>query len=168
VDLAQHDILQGVGPGSETSEPHVWADYERLVSVARNDLESLEYNIYHSTVTEIKKRLNVMIVPALIESQTLPGFVTQETSGRLLNRFITQPEKVPLYGMEELLELMNKVMKAMKSYHIHDDVISQVFISDLLKLIGVNSFNDMLMRRNFCSWKRGMLIETIMYALRFY
>jgi energy-converting hydrogenase A subunit M len=50
---------------------------------------------------------------------------------------------------------LSKVNKAMKSFHLEEDIIAQVFINELLKLIGVNSFNDMLMRRNFASWKRG-------------
>jgi len=33
--------------------------------------------------------------------------------------------------------------------------VMQQVITELLKLIGVTSFNDLLMRRNFSSWKRG-------------
>jgi myosin-5 len=50
--------------------------------------------------------------------------------------------------------VLNKVYKALKSYYLEESVVQQV-INELLKLIGVTSFNDMLMRRNFCSWKRG-------------
>jgi len=35
----------------------------------------------------------------------------------------------------------------------------QQVITELLKLIGVTSFNDLLMRRNFSSWKRAMQIQ---------
>lgn len=147
---------EGIGPGAEgLGKDFEWSDYERLVSIARNDLDSLEYNIYHTTVTEIKKRLNKMIVPALVESQTLPGFITAENPGRLLNRLIGPTEKAPTFTMEDLIGLLSQVMKAMKSFHLEDEIIAQVFINELLKIIGVNSFNDVLMRRNFASWKRG-------------
>ena len=43
----------------------------------------------------------------------------------------------------------------MKSYYVELTVIQQV-VTELLKLIGVTSFNDLLMRRSFCSWKRGL------------
>jgi len=49
---------------------------------------------------------------------------------------------------------MNKVWKSLKSYYMEDSVVQQV-VTELLKLIGVTSFNDLLMRRNFSSWKRG-------------
>jgi myosin-5 len=96
-----------------------------------------------------------MVVPALIENQALPGFVTQEASGRLLGRLIGQTDKAPSYTMDDVINLLTKVHKAMKSYHLEEGVIGQVFINELVKLLGVNSFNDMLMRRNFASWKRG-------------
>lgn len=57
--------------------------------------------------------------------------------------------------MDDVLELLNKVYKALKSYHLEESVHQQVIINELLKMIGVTSFNEMLMRRNFCSWKRG-------------
>ena len=56
--------------------------------------------------------------------------------------------------MDDVLNLLNKVWKCLKSYYMEVSVIQQVF-TELLKLIGVTSFNDLLMRRNFCSWKRG-------------
>jgi myosin-5 len=156
VTLAQSDMLDGTGPGAEgLGKKFEWSQYERLVTIAKNDLDSLEYNLYHTTVTEVKKVLWKMIIPALIENQALPGFVTQEASGRLLGRLIGQTDHGPKYNMDDIINVLSKVNKAMKSFHIEEEVISQVFINELLKLIGSNSFNDMLMRRNFASWKRG-------------
>jgi myosin-5 len=42
----------------------------------------------------------------------------------------------------------------MKSYYVEPYVVEQV-LTELLKLIGVTTFNDLVMRRNFNSWKRG-------------
>ena len=58
--------------------------------------------------------------------------------------------------MDDILNLLNKVWKSLKSYYMEDSVMQQA-ITELLKLIGVTSFNDLLMRRNFSSWKRGAL-----------
>lgn len=102
---------------------------------------------------EAKKKLHKMIVPALIESQSLPGFVTTEGSGRLFNRLLAG-NTTPAHTMDEVLNLLNRVWKCMQSYYVEHTVIQQV-VTELLKLIGVTSFNDLLMRRNFCSWKRG-------------
>lgn len=158
--VAESDMLQGIGPGEENAvQPFEWADYERLVSVVKHDLDSLEYNIYHTWMLETKKRLSKMVIPALIESQSLPGFTTTDGGGRLFNRLLNSNTQ-PAFSMDEILNLLNKVWRSLKSYYMEDTVVQQV-ITELLKLIGVTSFNDLLMRRNFSSWKRGESLECL-------
>jgi myosin V len=152
--VAESDMLQGIGPGEESAgRPFDWGDYERLVSVVKHDLDSLEYNIYHTWMLETKKRLSKMVIPALIESQSLPGFTTSDGGGRLFNRLLNANSQ-PAHSMDDILNLLNKVWKSLKSYYMEESVVQQV-VTELLKLIGVTSFNDLLMRRNFSSWKRG-------------
>lgn len=150
-------MLQGIGPGEENAvRPFEWEDYERLVSVVKHDLDSLEYNIYHTWMSETKKRLSKMVIPALIESQSLPGFTTSDGGGRFFNRLMNSNTQ-PAFSMDDILNLLNKVWRSLKSYYMEESVVHQV-ITELLKLIGVTSFNDLLMRRNFSSWKRGMCL----------
>ncbi|EPS37177.1 hypothetical protein H072_9168 [Dactylellina haptotyla CBS 200.50] len=131
-------------------------EYDRLLEVVKHDLESLEFNIYHTWMKILKKRLYKMIVPAIIESQSLPGFVTNE-GNRFLNK-VFQTSSTPAFSMDDLLSLMNKVYKAMKTYYLEDTIVAQA-MTELLKLIGVTAFNDLLLRRNFLSWKRGLQIN---------
>lgn len=155
VCVAEQDVLQGIGPGNDEGigRPFEWENYERLVQVVKHDLDSLEYNIYHTWIQETKRKLGKMVVPALIESQSLPGFITNEGGGRLFSRLV-QGSSGPAFSMDDILNILNKIWKALKGYHIELSVIQQV-VADLLKLIGVNAFNDLLMRRSFSSWKRG-------------
>ncbi|KAF7359510.1 Myosin 5 [Mycena sanguinolenta] len=156
--VAESDMLQGIGPGEENAvRSFDWNDYERLVSVVKHDLDSLEYNIYHTWMLETKKKLSKMVIPALIESQSLPGFTTSDGGGRLFNRLLNA-NTAPAYSMDDILNMLNKVWKSLKSYYMEESVVQQV-ITELLKLIGVTSFNDLLMRRNFSSWKRAMQIQ---------
>jgi myosin-5 len=156
--VAESDMLQGIGPGEENAVREFdWNDYERLVTVVKHDLGSLEYNIYHTWMLETKKRLAKMVVPALIESQSLPGFTTSDGGGRLFNRLLNTNSQ-PAYSMDDILNLLNIVWKSLKSYYMEESVMQQV-MAELLKLIGVTSFNDLLMRRNFSSWKRGVSLS---------
>ncbi|BGP06402.1 Myosin type-2 heavy chain 1 [Rhodotorula toruloides] len=158
VCIAESDILQGIGPGGDgIGRDYEWDDYERLVTIVKHDLDSLEYNIYHTWMQETKKRLHKMVIPALIESQSLPGFVTSDSGGRLFNRLVGG-NQAPAFSMDDILNLLNKVWKSLKSYYVEVTVVQQA-ITELLKLIGVTSFNDLLMRRNFSSWKRAMQIQ---------
>ncbi|CAI6333349.1 unnamed protein product [Periconia digitata] len=131
-------------------------EYDRLLEIVKHDLESLEFNIYHTWMKVLKKKLHKMIIPAIIESQSLPGFVTNE-SNRFLGKLL-QGNNTPAYSMDNLLSLLNNVYKAMKAYYLEDTIIAQL-ITELLRLVGVTAFNDLLMRRNFLSWKRGLQIN---------
>ncbi|KAL1998359.1 hypothetical protein VTN02DRAFT_6349 [Thermoascus thermophilus] len=131
-------------------------EYDRLLEIVKHDLESLEFNIYHTWMKVLKKKLYKMIVPAIIESQSLPGFVTSETN-RFLGKLLPS-NNTPAYSMDNLLSLLNNVFKAMKAYYLEDSIITQT-VTELLRLVGVTAFNDLLMRRNFLSWKRGLQIN---------
>ena len=131
-------------------------EYDRLLEIVKHDLESLEFNIYHTWMKILKKRLHKMIIPAIIESQSLPGFVTNE-SNRFLGKLL-QSNSTPAYSMDNLLSLLNSVFRAMKAYYLEDSIITQT-VTELLRLVGVTAFNDLLMRRNFLSWKRGLQIN---------
>lgn len=131
-------------------------EYDRLLEIVKHDLESLEFNIYHTWMKVLKKKLQKMIIPAIIESQSLPGFITNE-SNRFLGKLL-QSNSTPAYSMDNLLSLLNSVFRAMKAYYLEDSIITQT-ITELLHLVGVTAFNDLLMRRNFLSWKRGLQIN---------
>jgi myosin-5 len=131
-------------------------EYDRLLEIVKHDLESLEFNIYHTWMKVLKKKLYKMIVPAIIESQSLPGFVTSETN-RFLGKLLPSNNN-PAYSMDNLLSLLNGVYKAMKAFYLEDTIVTQT-VTELLRLVGVTAFNDLLMRRNFLSWKRGLQIN---------
>lgn len=163
VCVAEDDARQGIGPLGDTDldlrgRELNWEKYEHLVGMLKHDLDSLEYNIYHTWMLEVKKILQKMIVPALIESQSLPGFVVSEGQGRMFSRLIGGTANQPTASMDDILNLLNKVWKCLKSYYMEESVMQQV-VTELLKLIGQIAFNDLIMRRNFCSWKRAMQIQ---------
>lgn len=174
-EVMQHDGEEAVNPGAfwlsnvhemlsfvflaedwyETQKTDNY-EYDRLLEIVKHDLESLEFNIYHTWMKVLKKKLQKMIIPAIIESQSLPGFITNE-SNRFLGKLL-QSNSAPAYSMDNLLSLLNSVFRAMKAYYLEDSIITQT-VTELLRLVGVTAFNDLLMRRNFLSWKRGLQIN---------
>ncbi|KAF2868406.1 P-loop containing nucleoside triphosphate hydrolase protein [Massariosphaeria phaeospora] len=131
-------------------------EYDRLLEIVKHDLENLEFNIYHTWMKVLKKKLYKMIIPAIIESQSLPGFVTNENN-RFLGKLL-QSNSAPAFSMDNLLSLLNNVYRAMKAYYLEDAILTQT-VTEMLRLVGVTAFNDLLMRRNFLSWKRGLQIN---------
>ncbi|KTW28883.1 hypothetical protein T552_01512 [Pneumocystis carinii B80] len=153
ISIAENDILYRITIEMTDTE---WEEYNRLISLIKHDLENLEFNIYHTWMKEVKKRLHKMIVPAIIESQSLPGFIT--TDGNKFFNKLLQGTNNPQFTMDDLLSLFNRVYRATKSYYLEHSIHKQA-INELLKLVGVTAFNDLLMRRNFLSWKRGLQIH---------
>jgi myosin-5 len=132
-----------------------WHDFEKLVSTMKFELQCLEDNIYHHWLCELKKKLNKMAIPAVIENQSLPGFIASDST-RFFGKILSSNQ--PAFSMDDLLNFLNRIYRTMKSYYVEGFVIEQA-LTELLRLIGVTTFNDLVMRRNFNSWKRAMQIQ---------
>ncbi|KAI9335806.1 P-loop containing nucleoside triphosphate hydrolase protein [Pilaira anomala] len=133
-----------------------WHDFEKLVSTMKFELQCLQDNIYHHWLSELKKKLNKMAIPAVIENQSLPGFIASDST-RFFGKILSSNNQ-PAFSMDDLLNFLNRIYRTMKSYYVEPYVVEQV-LTELLKLIGITTFNDLVMRRNFNSWKRAMQIQ---------
>lgn len=135
-----------------------WREFEKLLQNIKYELQCLEDNIYHTWMKEIKKKYSKMVIAAVIESQSLPGFITND-SGRFFNKLLLGSTG-PAYSMDDLLNFLNKVYRTMNCYFMEQSIVNQV-LTEILKMTGVMAFNDLLMRKNFSSWKRGKRIHLI-------
>lgn len=131
------------------SEP---SEIDRSLEKIRNDLDYLLIEIYHGWIKELKKRLTNMIVPAVIENQSLPGYICKQ-SGGLWGKW-GKTAGASQFTIEQLLNFLSKLAKTMRCYYMEDTMTRQI-LTELLRVIGVSSFNHILMRKNFCTWKRG-------------
>ncbi|TPX34536.1 hypothetical protein SmJEL517_g02892 [Synchytrium microbalum] len=132
------------------------SETERALDRARHDLEYLLIEIYHGWVKELKKRLNNMIVPAVIENQSLPGYICKQNGG-IFARLGYSPATAT-FSIEQLLNFLSKLSKTMRSYYMEDTMARQL-LTELVRVIGVSGFNHILVRKNFLTWKRGVQIQ---------
>jgi len=138
-------------------DPHSNAENSNsyiIMEKISNDIELLIVEIYFTWLKELKKELNVMIVPAVIESQCLKEYIIRNDG--IWNRI--KGNTTPQYTIEQLLSYLSKISKLLKLYYMEESIATQI-LSHLVKLIGINSFNHLIMRKNFCSWKRGVQIQ---------
>lgn len=126
----------------------------KLIADAREDFESLSYNIFNIWIKKMMTILEEMIVPAIVLAQSLPGFAVPDASPLLSKMFQNEPK----FQMDDVLTFFNNVYWSMKSYYFENSVISNV-IRELLKFVNAYCFNDLIMRRNFLSWKRGLQLN---------
>ncbi|KAK6465204.1 P-loop containing nucleoside triphosphate hydrolase protein [Scheffersomyces coipomensis] len=153
VSYAQQTIIANDTLSHEMSEEE-FEEYLKLVAVVKEDFESLSYNIYNMWMKKIEKELEKKAVSGLILSQSLPGFMAPENSPFLAKVFSPGIQ----YKMDDILSFFNSVYWSMKSYFIEQEVMNEVII-ELLKFVDALCFNDLIMRRNFLSWKRGLQLN---------
>lgn len=153
VSYAQQTILANDTLSNDMSEEE-FDEYLKLVAVVKEDFESLSYNIYNMWMKKLEKGLEKRAVPAVVLSQSLPGFMAPETSPFLAKVFSPGVH----YNMDDILSFFNSVYWSMKLYFIEQSVINEVIV-ELLRFVNALCFNDLLMRRNFLSWKRGLQLN---------
>lgn len=153
VSYAQQTIIANDTLSHEMSEEE-FEEYLKLVAVVKEDFESLSYNIYNMWMKKMEKDLERKAVSAVVLSQSLPGFMAPEASPFLAKVFLQGVQ----YKMDDILSFFNSVYWSMKSYFIEHEVMNEVII-ELLRFVDALCFNDLIMRRNFLSWKRGLQLN---------
>ena len=153
VSYAQQTIISNDTLSHEMSEAE-FDEYLKLVAVVKEDFESLSYNIYNMWMKKMEKDLEKKAVSAVVLSQSLPGFMAPENSPFLSKVFSPGIQ----YKMDDILSFFNAVYWSMKSYFIEQEVMTEVII-ELLRFVDALCFNDLIMRRNFLSWKRGLQLN---------
>lgn len=129
-------------------------DPQQAAFEAVKTLNTLLVEIMTLWLKDLQKRLGKMVVSGIIENQSLPGFFSKDAG--FFNKIINQTQKS--IDIDTVLNFFTLLYNTMKYYHIDTDIIDQV-VEFLLNTIGVAAFNHIIMRKNFCSWKRGMQIQ---------
>ena len=129
------------------------AEIRRIVGEVKNDLRALAAKIYTNWLNILIGRMSKLVIPAVLESQTLPGFVCDlQSSGSFFSKMMGNDTSD--ITIDAILNFLSKLWKIMKFYYL-DDEVSRNIVLELLDNIGMEAFNQLLFRRNFCSWKRG-------------
>lgn len=153
VSYAENTIVENEAISNDMGAEE-YGEYLKLVEVVKEDFESLSYNIYNMWMKKMRKDLEKKVISAVVLSQALPGFMTTESAPFLSKVFSGSTQ----YKMDDIISFFNTVYWSMKTYAIEPEVVNEVII-ELLKYIDGSCFNDLIMRRNFLSWKRGLQLN---------
>jgi len=133
----------------------IYTNGQDVLNKISNDLEYLLVELYHGWMKELKKRISNMAVPAIIENQSLPNFYCNK-SGGLWNKIKSAPQTS--YTIDQLLTFLSKISLVLRCYFMEESIARQI-LCELMRILGVTAFNHLIMRKNFCTWKRGMQIQ---------
>ncbi|KAJ3137896.1 Myosin type-2 heavy chain 1 [Physocladia obscura] len=122
----------------------------------QNDLGDIMSDIYEGWTKALRRRLTGMVVPAVVENQSLPAYFSKQ-SGSAYSK-VGKTAGGTHFKIEQLLNFLNKISKTLRTYYMPDQISSQI-LSELVRVIGVSAFNNLLVRKGFCTWKRGMQLQ---------
>ncbi|KAI8318560.1 hypothetical protein GQ54DRAFT_266754 [Martensiomyces pterosporus] len=138
------------------SSTYEYAESERAMNDGMQYLETLLSDIYFGWIKDLQKRFGKLIIPGVVESEALPGFTASDSG--FFNRLMGTGSRESTVKIENVLSFFNHIWRTMEFYYVDQAIMRQI-MSELLCNIGVTAFNNIIMRRNFCSWKRGMQIQ---------
>ncbi|XP_075759374.1 unconventional myosin-Vb-like isoform X2 [Pelodiscus sinensis] len=115
-------------------------------------LGDLAIHIYQQLVRAAQKRLKPVIVAAMLESETIQGLSSARPPG---NR---KQAAAPAYTLDSLLQQLGSVHEALRQHQLEPAVVSQAFRQLLFTVSGV-ALNYLLLRRDACSWSRGVQLR---------
>ncbi|KAF7668363.1 hypothetical protein LDENG_00016100 [Lucifuga dentata] len=124
-------------------------------------LSDLCIQAYQQLLSIAEKRLQNIIVPAMLESETIPGLSGSGVKlGGSRKRAGSDPRPVggDVPTMASVLRELGAVHSALTCQALPVMLMEQAF-HQLTYLISACAFNSLLLRKDMCSWSRGMQIR---------
>ncbi len=120
---------------------------DQPLQIVKNNLKVVLKN-YRTSVMTLKEKIIEIMVSAVIESQSLPNFITSERNSHHIK--LHRLKNNPAFNINNLLGLLNSLFNTIKANYVEDSIIRRT-IKKLLRLIRISAFSDLLNRRNFLS-----------------
>ncbi|KAJ3102488.1 Myosin type-2 heavy chain 1 [Phlyctochytrium bullatum] len=124
----------------------------------RGDLDSLMTQLMSGYMEDTKRHVASMSVGAILDTQDLAN-MKSETTTSFWSLFQTNVTGTGTAGtlttLKEYLSGLNDIMEAYFVTSDHRDHI----LNELVRVVGVTSFNGLLKKRNFTNYKRGSQIQ---------
>ncbi|XP_041791311.1 unconventional myosin-Vb [Chelmon rostratus] len=124
-------------------------------------LSDLCIQAYQQLISITEKRLQNMIVPAMLESETIPGLTGSAVKlGTSRKRAGSDPRGVggDAPTMASVLRELGGLHAALSRQALPPTHMGQAF-HQLTYLISASALNNLLLRKDMCCWSRGMQIR---------
>ncbi|XP_072528419.1 unconventional myosin-Vc [Salminus brasiliensis] len=131
------------------------------LSEHRQILSDLAIRIYHQFINIMEDALFPMIVPAMLEHESLQGISSMKPTGfrKRSNSFLEDGRSEgQAFSISSILQLMNAFHSTMALQGMELQLQGKA-IRQLFYLIGATSLNSILLRKDLCSCRKGMQIR---------
>ncbi|KAL1915213.1 uncharacterized protein VTP21DRAFT_7489 [Calcarisporiella thermophila] len=126
-----------------------------MFPAAKRELRRLVTRVYSILVIALKRWLQPYVIPAVVESQSFIHIDKGRSTGAITNSSNTKSSQAT---MDDFLESLEWMWQMIRKFFL--DAVARQLCDEILGLVGVCTFNDVIKREGFCSWKRAMQIQT--------
>uniref|UniRef100_A0A673W767 Myosin VC n=1 Tax=Salmo trutta TaxID=8032 RepID=A0A673W767_SALTR len=127
------------------------------LSEHRQIFSDLAIRIYHQFISVMEKALVPMIVPGMLEHESLQGISSMKPTGfRKRSNSIYEDQEV--YTISSLLQQLNLYHITMSQHGMEEGLVRQA-VKQTFFLVGAATLNNILLRKDMCSCRKGMQIR---------
>ncbi|XP_063305130.1 unconventional myosin-Va isoform X3 [Pelobates fuscus] len=122
----------------------------------RQVLSDLAIQIYQQLVRVLENILQPMIVSGMLEHETIQGVSGVKPTG--LRKRTSSIADEGTYTLDSIMRQLNTFHSIMCQHGMDPELIKQV-IKQMFYIIGAVTLNNLLLRKDMCSWSKGMQIR---------
>ncbi|XP_044139382.1 LOW QUALITY PROTEIN: unconventional myosin-Vb, partial [Bufo gargarizans] len=124
----------------------------------RQVLSDLSIQIYQQLIKIAEGILQPMIVSAMLENESIQGLSGVKPTGYRKRSSSMVDGGDNSYSLEAVIRQLNLFNSIMCEHGLDPEIIQQVF-KQLLYMINAVSLNNLLLRKDVCSWSTGMQLR---------
>ncbi|MBN3292049.1 MYO5C protein, partial [Polypterus senegalus] len=127
------------------------------ISEYRQILSDLAIRIYQQFIKVMEKNLQPIIVPGMLEYESLQGISSMKPTG-FRKRSSSIYEDAEVLTINSILQQLSHFHSAMCQHGMDPELIKQS-VKQLFFLIGADTLNGLFLRKDMCSCRKGMQIR---------
>ncbi|KFO94087.1 Unconventional myosin-Vc, partial [Buceros rhinoceros silvestris] len=126
------------------------------LSEYRQILSDLAIRIYHQFITVMENNLQALIVPGMLEYESLQGISGLKPTG--FRKRSSSIDDTDTYTMTSILQQLSYFYSTMCQNGLDSELLKQA-VKQLFFLIGATTLNSLFLRKDMCSCRKGMQIR---------
>ncbi|XP_010224263.1 PREDICTED: unconventional myosin-Vb-like, partial [Tinamus guttatus] len=123
----------------------------------RQVLSDLSIQIYQQLIKIAEGILQPMIVSAMLENESIQGLSSVKPMG-YRNRSSSMEDSNSSYSLDTVIYQMNSFYSITCDQGLNSEIIQQVF-KQLFYVVNAVTLNNLLLRKDICSWSTGMQLR---------
>ncbi|KAL0968790.1 hypothetical protein UPYG_G00271910 [Umbra pygmaea] len=131
------------------------SEYHQLIT-------DLAVQVYQQLVRSMEDTLHPMIVPGMLEHENIQGVLGSKPTGLRKRTSSVQGEAV--YTVESIVQQLSLFHTTLTQHDVDPELIKQV-VRQLFYIICSVTLNNLLLRKDMCSWSKGLQIRYNVWQL---